>query len=71
MEGKDLESGRELGRSKADYTWWYSVSSLYSLGPQRHTLGLWSLWTAHNIVEALQGKNSKPEELSEHKSIYM
>lgn len=51
--------------------WWYSVSSLYSLGPQRHTLGLWSLWTAHNVVEALQGENSKPEELSEHRSIYM
>lgn len=34
MEEKELESGRELAEAKADYTWWYSISSLY---PQRDT----------------------------------
>lgn len=39
---------RELAKAKADYTWWYSISSLY---PQRHTHGLWSLSGLLNIAQ--------------------
>lgn len=48
MEEKELESGREPAGAKADYTWWYSISSLY---PQRHAHGLWILPKLLNDAE--------------------
>lgn len=54
MGERELESGRELAEAKADYTWWYSISSLY---PQRRAHGLRSLLGLPNVAE-----DFRPEE---------